>query len=169
MAKTTYTVPQVPGSRRTSERPYTHAVIGRADSRMSAISCAEDLAKNEGKYRKWDAKDWDDRKRESEATAGQLYRNRNGFMVEAKAWLIESGAEFIGKNPDRAAYVAACAAHRQQRLEKLKAGTAGELGVLQWSMSEANARKSLTTWSHHHSDLHVVPCVPVEKAARRAA
>lgn len=29
MAKTTYTVTQVPGSKRTSERPYTHAVIAR--------------------------------------------------------------------------------------------------------------------------------------------
>jgi len=160
MPKTTFTVPQVPGSKRASERPYTHAVIGRRDSRCSAVTYAADLAANERKHQRWDGKLWDDEKRASEATVGQLYRNHNNFMVEASARVVEVAIKFIGENPDRQAYIDRMSAERQAHLEELKAGTAGELVVLQWSMSQANALKSTGTWCNHHSDVSVVPCVP---------
>ena len=159
MKPTAYTVPEVPGSSRKSHRPYTHAVIGRPDSRCSAIHYAADLAKNEGQKRRWDAKNWDDWKRASEATVGQLYRNHNGFMVEAPDYAVRIGAEFIAKNPDRQAYIDGQAAERQAALEKMRAGTAGELQVLQWSMSHKNAMKSVVTHQHHHSDVRVVACI----------
>ena len=160
---TTYTVPAVPGSKRTSHRPYTHAVVGRRDGRCSAIIYAADLDANERRYRTWDGKHWDDWKRASEATAGQLYRNHNGFMVEAQQSVIDIGARFIGENPDRAAYIEAKAAERQECLRQMQGSQPGELAVLQWSMSHQNAMRSLTTHMRHHSDVRVVECVPVTK------
>jgi len=39
MAKTQYTVPQVPGSSRKSDRPYTHAIIGRRNVAAALKVC----------------------------------------------------------------------------------------------------------------------------------
>ena len=38
--KTTYTCPAVPGSKRTSHRPYTHAVVGRYNCAQARINVA---------------------------------------------------------------------------------------------------------------------------------
>lgn len=166
---TTYTVPEVPGSKRASARSYTHAIIGRRDGRCSAVAYEADLKANESKHHKWDAKHWDDRQRESVAVVGQLYRNHNGYMVEARDYNVRLGSEFIAKNPDRAAYIEAKSAERLAHLAMLKASTPGELEVLQWSMSLANAMKSVSSKQAHHSDVRVVACVPVVKAAKAKA
>jgi len=163
MTKITYTVPEVPGSKRTSERPYTHAVIGRRDGRCSAIGIEATLATEEPKNRRWDGKSWDDSKREAEATAGQLYRNHNGYMVEASQFLVDLGTKFIAENPDRTAFIEKKAAERAAYLAKLKASEPGPLVVLQWSMSIKNAYRAIGTMSNHHSAVRVVECLPVEK------
>lgn len=167
--KTTYTVPEVPGSKRGSERPYTHAIIGRRDGRCTAAAMEATRAVEEPKNRKWDAKHWDDCQRGSVAVAGQLYRNHNGYMVEARQAIIEIDAEFMAANPDRAAYIEKMAAERAAYLAKLKASTAGPLEVLQWSMSLSNAMKAVGAKCAHHSDVRVVACVPVEKKTKAAA
>lgn len=168
MANTTFTVLEVPGSKRASARPYSHAIIGRRDGRCSAVAMAADLAENESKYVRWDAKNWDDWKRAAEATVGQLYRNHNGFMVEAKDYTVRTGSEFIASNPDREAYMAGEAAKRQSTLDNLRVAEPGELAVLQWSMSMQNALKAAGTYRTHHSDVRVVECVPVVKAKKAA-
>ena len=164
MTKQTFTVPDVPGSKRTSYRTYTHAVIGRRDGRCSAVVYAADLATNEPKARKWDAKHWDDCQRAAKATVGQRYRNHNGYMVEARDYEVRSGMEFILAHSDREAYVEAQAAQRQAYLARLKASTPGELQVLQWSMSWKNAMKSVASHQKHHSEVRVVECQPVTKS-----
>lgn len=168
MANTTFTVIEVPGSKRASARPYTHAIIGRRDGRCSAVAMAADLAENEVKYVRWDAKNWDDWKRAAEATVGQLYRNHNGCMVEAKDYTVRIGSEFIAENPDREAYIAGKASERQTTLDNLRASEPGELAVLQWSMSMQNALKAVGTYRTHHSDVRVVECVPVVKNTKLA-
>ena len=165
---TTYTVPEVPGSKRASLRPYTHAIIGRRDGRCTAAGIEAKMAVEEPKNRKWDAKHWDDCKRGSEAVVGQLYRNANGFMVEARDAIIKIDAGFIAENPDRAAFIEKKAAERAAYLAKLKASMPGELEVLQWSMSLANAMKAVGSKQSHHSDVRVVACVAVIKPAKKA-
>lgn len=166
MPKTTYTVPEVPGSKRTSERPYTHAVIGRRDPRMSAIHRAADLARSEAKYKKWDGKHWDDYQRASVAVVGQQYLNHNNFWVEARDYNVELGQKFIEANPTRQGYIDSKSAERFAAVEAMKAGTPGDLHVLQWSMSLQNAMKAVGTHTKHNSDVRVVECVPVAKKAR---
>lgn len=168
MATQMFTVLEVPGSKRASARPYTHAIIGRRDGRCSAVAMEADLAENELKYVRWDAKNWDDWKRAADASVGQLYRNHNGFMVEAKDCTVRIGAEFIVANPDREAYVAGEAAKRQATLNELRASEPGELTVLQWSMSIQNALKAVGAYRTHHSDVRVVECVPAAKAKKPA-
>ena len=163
MAKQTFTVPEVPDSKRTSERTYTHAVIGRRDGRCSAVAYAADMAVNEPRSRKWDGKHWDDYQRAAKATVGQPYRNPNGFLVEARDYEVRIGSEFIAANPDRDAYVEAQAAGRQAYLARLQASTPSELQVLQWSMSFQNAMKSVASHQKHHSEVRVVECQPVTK------
>lgn len=167
--KTTYTVPEVPGSKRSSERPYTHAIIGRRDGRCSAVAMEATRAVEEPKNRKWDAKRWDDCQRGSVAVAGQLYRNHNGCMVEARESIIEIDVGFMAENPDRAAYIEKMAAERAAYLAKLKDSTPGPLEVLQWSMSLNNAMKATGTMRRHHSEVRVVACVPLEKKAKATA
>lgn len=167
--KTTYTVPEVPGSTRTSERPYTHAIVGRRDGRCTAAGVEARMATEEPKNRKWDAKHWDDCQRGSVAVEGQLYRNFNGCMVEARAAVIKIDADFIAANPDRAAYIEKMAAERADYLAKLKASEPGPLVVLRWSMSFKNAFNALGSEAAHHSSVRVVECVAVEKKAKATA
>lgn len=169
MAKNTFIVAEVPGAKRTSVRVYTHAIIGRRDPRASAVHYASDLRVNEARYRRHDAKHWDDEQRASIAVIGQPYVNHNNYVVPAKDYNIEFGQRFIAEHPVRAAYIAGGVAKRQEHLEELKLGTAGPLVVLQWSMSRRNAEKAVGTWCSHNSEVRVVECHPAPSKAAKAA
>lgn len=163
---TTYTVPEVPGSKRTSPRPYTHAIIGRSSSQLSAIRYEADLKANGAKYARWDTKNWHDNKRLAECPSGGTYRNHNNYVTTASDELIKIGADFIAKYPTVESYLAHQKAEGEARVAKMKAVPDGELVVLQWSMSHANASKARSAYCKHHVDVRVVECVPVAKTTK---
>jgi hypothetical protein len=168
MAKKHFTVPEVPGSGRSSERPYSHAIVGRYNPHLVAAKARATHAKNAAQSRRWDAKNWNDWKRSSEATVGQLYRNHNGFMVEAKDYEVRIGKEFMAKYPTLESYLAHLESEHQGRLAALDAGQIGELQVLQWSMSHKNAVKAAGSFADTYSDLRVVEVVEATKPAHKA-
>lgn len=163
MAKTTYTVPEIPGSYRTSERPYSHAVIGRRSGKLSAITTEAHYKATATQSKRWDTKSWNDWKRASEATVGQLYRNHNNVMVVARDYEVEIGQKFMAENPTLEGYLEKLAAAHAKHVAALKASPDGELCVLQWSMSHKNAFKALGTFAKHYIDLRVVECTAVGK------
>ncbi|WOB06514.1 hypothetical protein [Piscinibacter gummiphilus] len=169
MAKQTYTVVEVPGSKRSSERPYSHAVIGRRSGKISAITAEAHHKATAAQTKRWDTKSWNDWKRASEATVGQLYRNHNNVMVVARDYEVEIGQKFMAENPTLEGYLEKLEASRAKHIADLKASPDGELCVLQWSMSHKNAFKALGTFAKHHIDLQVVPCVVVAKKSKLAA
>jgi uncharacterized lipoprotein YddW (UPF0748 family) len=170
MAKKEFSVPEVPGSKRGSaHRDYTHAVIGRHSGALEAANLIADEKANGAKYSRWDEKSWNDWKRCGDAVVGQLYRNHNNAMVVANDWQVELARDFIAKHPSLDTYLAHKKAERQGYIDKAKARGDGELGVLQWSMSHANAMKAAGSFAKRYVDVRVVPCVPIEKRAKKAA
>lgn len=151
---TTFTVTQVPGSKRTSHRNYTHAIIGCRDGKVLAASTLAERRKND--QSRWNSKHWYDEKRAADATVGQPYKNHNGFSVIAQEYNVRFGKEFIAKYPTVESYLAKLKQDFDDMIAKLQAEPLGTLEVLQWSMSADNARKALGSWSKSHSHLEVV-------------
>lgn len=168
MPKTTYTVPAVPGSSRTSERPYTHAIVGRDSPALQAAHRAADFKANAAKYARWDAKLWHDNKRLAQCPSGGMYLNSNGYLTTPSDAVIKIGTDFIASFPTPEGYLAYLKAQREADVARGTAAPDGELAVLQWSMSYANAWKAHGTWCKTHVDVRVVECVPVAKPARKA-
>lgn len=161
MKVTHYTVLEVPGSKRSSHRPYTHAIIGRRCPGLSAIAYEDDLRKNAAKYTRYDVKNWHDEKRLAECPSGGTYLNHNRVMIAASDELIQIGKDFIAKYPTVESYLEHKKAESDAIIAKLKAEPDGELKVLQWSMSHKNALKAHGAWCKHHSEVRVVECFPV--------
>lgn len=141
MAKTTYTAPEVPGSSRSSERPYTHAVVGRRNIAALRAYAPESAEYSHGKQT------YDYYSKQVQVGAGNSYLYKTGecrpFMVTVKQEDYDRGVAFLAENPDRAAYVAKKLA---ERMAELGTEDAGPLQVLQWSMSHANADKATGTF-----------------------
>ncbi len=166
MANTTFTVLEVPGSKRASARPYTHAVIGCYDGKTTAAWARAEHAKNKDQTARWDAKHWRDAKRTAEAVDGQLYRNHNNYMVVATQAIIDIYKPFMEKHPTVESYLAHQEAEVLAYLAKLEAAGTGELVVLQWSMSQKNAMKAVGSFANQHIGLRVVPCVELVKPSK---
>lgn len=162
MAKKVFTVPEVPGSKRSSERPYSHAVIGRYSGEVAAANAEADMKANGKKYRSWDVKSWNNSAEAVKAKPGELYRNHNGFMVPMSESMLAIELKFMEKYPSLEAYLESKQAEHKGYVESLRAQGLGPLVVLRWSMSLANAMKS---WSEFPSyiELRAVPCVEVVK------
>ncbi len=161
--KTTYTVPEVPGSKRTSARPYTFAVIGYSDVTRSV---ARLRARNEAERTKtlrYLKQNWESWNRQANAAPGTTYVNHNGYLVTAKEPYIDIAKGFIERNPSLEAYIANTDAESEANLASIAAKGDGPLEVLRWSSSKANAEKGLYEFQDWYSDLRVVPCIPVVK------
>jgi hypothetical protein len=188
MAKTTYTVPEVPGSSRVSERAYTHAVVGTFNPGrylQSYLDQHEYDVKTNNPYR---AVNHARSVLVAKAAVGDMVARpwvkcRPGIQwdVEYKAGKvtehdIAEAQKHIARYPTAEAELAEVEAKHQERVAKIQAMTADK-EVLQWSMSEVNARKALggKGWTArtgsfgHYDNLHVVPCVAVEKKAKVTA
>lgn len=162
MAKRVFMVPEVPGSKRSSERPYSHAVIGRYSGEVAAANCEADHKANGAKYRSWEVKSWNDSARAAKAKPGELYKNHNGYMVKMSEDLLAIHLRFMEKYPSLDAYLAEKDAEHKAYIEKLRAEPLGPLIVLRWSMSRANAEKGWGEFSCY-VERRVVECVEVVK------
>lgn len=156
-----YTVLEVPGSKRSSQRPYTHAIVGRSFPTLLAIHSEREHKANARKRIAWERKHWADEKRLSECPSGGTYINHNNFRTTASDALIQIGKDFIAKYPTPESYIDHLEREFQDYIAKLKAMPVGELSVLQWSMSHSNAFKGQSKWVKSHADVRVVECFPV--------
>jgi hypothetical protein len=162
--KTTYTVPEVAGSKRTSERPYTHAVVGQYN-----LTLAREGAQDKG-WIKGDTKNWTWHKESAAMKPGDLIH----VTGSARPWSYPMDEKahgehvaFMAANPDLDAYVAKLKAGRLARIDKeYGEGPLGPVVVLQWSMSLKNASTKIGEHSKYHGKVRVVECVPVEKKAK---
>lgn len=167
MPKTTYTCPEVPGAKRTSDRPYSHAIVGRYSPALAAIQAEAYRAANKHQQNRWDIKHWNDEKRLSECPSGGTYVNHNNHRTTASDDLIKIGTNFIAQFPTVEVYLESLEAAHREWIAKLRAGKDGEIALLQWSMSFANAHKAQGTWCKNHSDVRVVETAVLEKPARK--
>jgi hypothetical protein len=162
----TYTVPEVPGSKRTSDRPYTHALVGRVDvaaARRAAVSAGWDESDrtNYAFYRKL-----------HDVGVGGVWSHTRGYEHKVDQRDYDGAKKIIDAHPTLDGYLLA---RREDRLNQLNekygaTSQAGPLVVLQWSMSAANAAKAEGTWRSQRGYIavRVVECVPVEKKAKKA-
>lgn len=152
MAKTTtYTVPEVPGSSRTSHRPYTHAVVGRRNLARERQQAADPATHN-------DLNNWQFYQKVLRVGLGGVWSERHGYTVDQSmldnAKRATEGCETVND------YVAKQIEWRLARINEVGTGPAGELQVLQWSMGVENARKGITaTRREWYVNLAVVACV----------
>jgi hypothetical protein len=167
-AKTTFACAEVPGATRQSARPYSHCIIGRRDGATSAATQRARVIADAAQTKRWDTKHWHDAKRAAEATPGQLYKNSNGYMVEASQAVVDIYAKFMAQHPTLDGYLAHQAQQTEEYLQALQAEPTSELAVLQWSMSHKNAMKALGGFTAHHIDLRIVPTVVLHTTKPRA-
>lgn len=156
---TTYTVLAVPGSKRQSARPYTHAVIGFFDAERVVRNLRAEHEANRARDRRWNTKNYESEQRAAVAVEGELYINHNGYRLPAKGYEIEQSRNFVEQHPTLDAYLA----HKEEEFEQFIAKTLqkgnGPLVVLRWSQSQTNAQKGSREFERSHSDLRVVECV----------
>lgn len=160
MGKITYTVPEVPESKRVSARPYTHAIIGCRDPKVVVATMQANYTAKREQYRRWETKHWNDEKRAAEAVVGQKYLNHNGYMVEAKDYVVDAGKSFMSKYPTLESYLADLDRKHEESIQSELAQPKSPLSVLRWSQSHDNAKKALGEFEPYYSGLRVVPCVP---------
>ena len=162
----TFTVPQVPGSKRSSKtRDYTHAVIAKFDSDRYAAELDKRLA--EIRTSKINRSDFDYYTLCANAVVGETVYSTRGYTVkqeqadEARVVLARKGQTFE-------AYVKfLCDEEVEQTADVLRRKT-GQWSVQTWSMSEVNARRAAATLSSeiakgygYLTDIQVVPVVEV--------
>jgi hypothetical protein len=134
-------------STRSSDRPYTHVIVGRVD----LVAARQNLVESQRSGESWDySHDM------AKIKVGErMWADRPYLMSEADA---AKYADFMATNPDRAAYVEK---RRQEGLAQLAkqhgTGDKSPEYVLQWSMSAANAMKALPEKQKWHIDVAVKP------------
>lgn len=145
----TYTVTQVPGSKRKSPRNYTHAIIGKVDyAKMLATRpqwAATRAAEMYDYYIKLVGK-----------KVGELTQGTSGMYITDK--MLET-AQMVAEYPNAQAYAAYVLKTTQEEVEKLRKEKGHLYEVLQWSQSLNNATKSIGTHAKHYLDVHVVETV----------
>lgn len=162
---TTYTVPEVPGSKRSSARAYTHAIVGRvnAAARRAAVQSEAN--------REQHIKSWNWHAKEGAMKVGDLIH----YTATYKPWSVpmtkerlDEHLEFLAKYPTAEDFVQQRIAANLARINEVYGeGDEGPLEVLQWSQSAANAQKGLSSWKALLG-VRVVECVPVVKPARKS-
>jgi hypothetical protein len=151
--KTIYTVPSVPGSKRTSARPYTHAIVGQHNKIESRARV------DNADYRKMLLKNWQYNFDTAQKKPGDLIHVQS-YQPWSYALSEETHAAcvaFIENNPNGPAFVEQEVA---ARLAAIGSEDAGDVEVLQWSMSQANAMKGTGKFQLSYVNVHVVQCVP---------
>lgn len=157
---TTYTVPQVPGSRRTSPRPYTHAIIGRRDLARERANVASQA------FRDQDFKNYDHHRRVVAAGIGGIWLPERGYIVDRQMFE-RSRAEISGcDTPEQ--FHAKLLDFRLTSINRAGTGPAGPLVVISWSMSLRNAEKAAEMHRRNwFVDVSVVPCIEAPRTARQ--
>jgi hypothetical protein len=134
-------------SKRSSDRPYTHVIVGRVDLVAARRSVVENQRAGEG---------WDYNHTMAQVKVGErMWADRPYLMGEVDA---AKYADFMAANPDRAAYIEKCRLAGLAQIEKQHGtGDKSPEYVLQWSMSAANAAKAVPEKSKWHIDVAVKP------------
>lgn len=156
-----FTVPQVPGSSRSSKRAYTHAVICQFDAeryaadlpnRLSAIETNRTLA--------------DDLRYHTKVRAvgvGGVW-SELGSKVDQRQF--DSAIKVLAERGDTLDLRIVNAKNTEKaRTARSLAQDQGNYSVLQWSQSAANAQKSIGSWDKpgaYLKNVHVVPVVQVK-------
>ncbi len=152
--KNLFTVPQVPGSKRTSPRNYTHAVIGHFNHdkriKQAAVLCKTDISNHNYSLM------------QSKMNAGDIYRSTyaDGSPCQwpMQKETIDRAKEYINKYPT----VEAMVAGRVKGYEDEKALYGGKFIVLRWSQSFKNASKGLSEFTEYYLDVQVVETVKIK-------
>lgn len=159
-AKNKFTVPQVPGSSRSSHRVYTHAVICKLDVDRYAAELPERLASlDDGTERS----NFAFHSRIVQVGVGGSWDPRRNFTV-SQVEFEESVAALDERGRTYGEWLAFARARHAARTASILESDRGEYQVLQWSMSERNAVKSLgshTFPGSYRAHIHVVPVVQV--------
>lgn len=163
--KTTYTVTEVPGSKRSSARAYTHAIVGR----VNAAACR--AVANSEETRAQHLKNWNWHATEGKMKEGDLIHYNHSY----KPWSVPMTKErldehhaFLAKHPNGPDFVQYCVDAQVNSINaRYGEGAEGPLEVLQWSQSATNAQKGLSSWKHRLG-VRIVECVPVAKPARKS-
>lgn len=148
---TIYTVPEVPGSKRTSHRPYTHAVIGRRNLALDRLVAHDPAVAAQ------DAVNYRYHRSIVDMGIGEIWDERRGYRVDRE--MLERSRSALSGIETVNQWVAKHLAIRIASINRAGTGPAGDLEVLSWSMSAANAEKAATGWRRRHVDVRVVPCV----------
>lgn len=145
MNKHTHTLPDGTKDTRSSKnRTYTHVIIGRrnlARERRSAEDCRAMYAKNFAFYQ-----------RVANTPVGQPWDDNGRCLTTA-----DEQAKYAAIVAQHGTAEAYADAQVRKSLERIGSADAGPWGVLQWSMSEANAAKSLNRWREWFVDVQVQP------------
>lgn len=150
MKNNIFTVAEVPGSKRTSPRNYTHAVIG-------IYNWNQRLA-NDDKDMEHDATEWDYMSKVVGLGIGGTYKSGTGTMVltvDEKQY--NRYFPIVNEFPTRELYRAHCRANRVAFV-KTKMAQPEVVEVLRWSQSYVNACKGHGEFSSYKS-LRVVPTI----------
>lgn len=167
MAKRAFSVPEVPGSKRVSARPYSHAVIGRYSGLVGAELAEAAWEKDKAATLARAAKDWAFYAADAKRVEGEVRPNYNGYPMPVRDYDIRIAKERLEKTPSAEAYIAARVADHEAYVARLRAVGVAELAVLRWSMSLANAIKAAASFPSC-IEVRVVPCVEVIKEAKKA-
>ncbi|MGW8422795.1 hypothetical protein [Comamonas sp. HJ-2] len=161
---TTYTVPEVPGSKRSSARAYTHAIVGCVNAEQRRLDAkSEEARKNHAKH--WSYHAEGAQMKEGDLIHVQSYKPWSYPVTQER---VDQHVAFMKENPTQDAYVQKSVDAQLKRInDAYGEGPAGPLDVLQWSQSAANAQKGLSSWKGLLG-VRVVECVPVVKPARKS-
>lgn len=162
MVKKVFEVREVPGSRRSSDRDYSHAVIGRYDHSVAAAAEEAGWVAGRKKNVAWERKNWEYRAADAKRVVGEIRKNHSGFMMPVRDYEIEISAKFISENPSLDGYIARLESEFAARIAAMKAKPIDEFGVLRWSMSYKNAFNALGSFAAGFVDLKVVEVVRVK-------
>jgi hypothetical protein len=139
---------------RSSDRVYTHVVTARLDLVAGRAAIESDTGSGET---------WDYTKRMAAIEVGQkMWADKPYPMSQDDS---DKYKAFMAANPDRAAYVELVKQrHLADYAKRYGAGSKSQELVLQWSMSEANARKG-ANGRNYYIDVQVKPVDPAPAKA----
>lgn len=152
MAKTifTYTHADSRISTRSSNRVYTHVVVGCLNLVAERLKVEQDDSA---------ATSWDYSARQAATEIGQPMHPGSPFPLDKRS--SDEARAFVAQHPDRDAYIAMV---KKQRLDYINErhgeGDKSPEYVLQWSMSEHNAEKGANQARKHWIDVAVRPVDP---------
>lgn len=153
MARRTYVYAHADGrvSKRTSDREYTHAVIGRRN-------LAGERARVDAEARPLFRKGWEGAARKVEVgVGGEWMPASRGRQFIVTLHDFKEAQALLAKHPTPESYVDACVTAQYGDLQ----GDAAEEEVLQWSTSERAAHESLGRYLARYKGVQVVEVQPL--------